>query len=186
MVVGLVITVLPVVGVMIGKDKVVGLENVDPSTALLILWGVGGLILLTMGLPMLTMPVWVRWLINYRDCYVLTPTRAIVFDNEKILSAKAKSFTADRLVQRFLRVKEDGSGSIFFSTEVVDLGLRERRRTKVREGPQGEKIKVTTTTRWREKANKKVGFIDIDDVEQVEAMLRQVLELGPPASKDMD
>ncbi len=31
-----------------------------------------------------------------------------------------------------------------------------------------------------------VGFIDIADVEKVEALLRQVLQLGPPASKDVD
>jgi hypothetical protein len=186
MVVGLVIVILTVVGVLIGKEQVVGLENIDPSIAVLIVWGVGGLILLSMGLPMLTMPIWVRWLINYRDCYVLTPTRAIVFDNEKIFSAKAKSFTADRLAQRSLHVKEDGSGSIFFGSEVVDLGLRERRRTKDREGPGGEKVRVTTTTTWREKANKSVGFLDIEEVEKVEALLRQVLNLGPPASKEMD
>jgi len=167
-------------------DKIAGLENVDPPIAVLIVWGVGGLILLSMGLPMLTMPIWVRWLVNYRDCYVLTSNRAIVFDNEKIFSAKVKSYTADRLEQRSLHVNEDGSGSIFFGSEVVDLGLRERRRTKDREGPGGEKIKVTTTTTWREKANKSVGFIDIEDVEKVEALLRQVLQLGPPASKDVD
>jgi len=186
MVVGLVITILTVVGVVIGQDKIAGLENVDPPIAVLIVWGVGGLILLSMGLPMLTMPIWVRWLVNYRDCYVLTSNRAIVFDNEKIFSAKVKSYTADRLEQRSLHVNEDGSGSIFFGSEVVDLGLRERRRTKDREGPGGEKIKVTTTTTWREKANKSVGFIDIEDVEKVEALLRQVLQLGPPASKDVD
>ena len=85
-----------------------------------------------------------------------------------------------------LRVNQDGSGSIIFGSEVVDFGLRQRRRTKDREGPQGEKIRVTTTTTWREKANKGVGFIDIEEVEKVEAMLRQVLDLGPPASKDVD
>ena len=100
LVVGLVITIGTVVGVLIGKDKVLEIEGIDPSLAVLIVWGVGGLILLTMGLPMLTMPIWVRWLVNYRDCYVLTPTRAIVFDNEKVFWAKAKSFTADDLAQR--------------------------------------------------------------------------------------
>jgi len=44
--------------------------------------GIGGLMLLSLGVPLATMPVWVKWLINFRDCYVVTPTRAIVFDNE--------------------------------------------------------------------------------------------------------
>lgn len=177
---GLVITILVAVAVVVLMNAIEG------EMAPLILWGSAGLVMLTLALPMLTMPIWVRWLVNYRDCYVLTPTRAIVFDNEKILRAKAKPYTADRLGQRSLRINDDGSGSIIFGTEVVDFGTRQKRRKKDREGPRGEKITEITTTTWREKANKPVGFIDIHDVEKVEAMLRQVLNLGPPAAKDVD
>lgn len=177
--VGLVLSILTIVG------TVVGLMFTQDTTIMLVAGGIGGLVLLTMGLPMATMPIWVRWLINYRDCYVLTPTRAIVFDNEKIFWATAKPYTADQLGGRSLQIKANGTGSIVFGTETIDLGLREKRRTKDREGPRGEKVRVTTITTKHERADKPVGFIDVDEVEKVEAMMRQVLKLGPPAAKDV-
>ncbi len=177
---GLAVSLIVIVAV------VVVLIQVSETMIILVGCGIAGLVLLTMGLPMATMPIWIRWLVNYRDCYVLTPSRAIVFDNEKILVAEAKSYTPDQLAERALRVHGDGSGSIIFATEVVDLGIREKRRTQTREGSQGEKIRVTTITRKRERANKQAGFLDVDDVLKVDAMLRHVLRLGPPASKDVD
>lgn len=180
---GLIITIITLVA------TISVLLNLQGAKAILIGCGIAGLILLTLGLPMATMPVWIRWIMNYRDCYVLTQTRAIVFDNEKILWAKAKPYAADRLGQRALRVKSDGSGSIVFGTEVIDLGIREKRRKRTESEQRGGrevKVQVTTVTRKREKADKAVGFLDIEEVEKVEAMLRQVLRLGPPASKEVE
>lgn len=176
MIAGLVISILTIVGTVFGLMY---------STEAMMTWiiiGVSAVVLLTMGLPMATMPIWVRWLINYRDCYVLTPTRAIVFDNEKILWATPKPHTAEMLANRSVRINKDGTGSIVFGSEVIDLGTRQRHRTRDKKGPQGQKIRETTITTWQEKANKDVGFIDIEDVEQVEAMLREVLQLDLPAN----
>lgn len=178
--IGLVLTALTGAGVVIGLTQVTG------SLGTLLVAGIGGMVLLTMALPLATMPVWVNWLINYRDCYVLTPTRAIVFDNEKILKAKAKPHTAAQLQQRALRVKGDGTGSIIFRSELVDLGTHTTHRTRDQNTPDGGKKKITTVTTHHDRGFKPVGFLDIEEVEQVEATLRQVLKLGPPASKDVE
>lgn len=176
--VGLVITILTIIGI------VVGLIFSKGTLAILIVLGIGGLILLTMGLPMATMPLWVKWLINYRDCYVLTPTRAIVFDNEKILFAKAKPFTVQKIKERELFVHADGTGSIVFDYEVVNLGTRTSIRTDRKDTVFGKQITYTTKTK-EENATKPVGFMDVANVEAVEAMLRQFFGLGPPASKNI-
>lgn len=118
-----------------------------------------------------------RWPINYRNCYVLTPTRAIVFDNEKILWA---------LADRHLTVKEDGTGSIDFGSETVRTGVTTTVKTRMQNKPDGSKQEIMTIKRRETSGEKPVGFIDIEEVEAVEAMLRAQFRLGPPAGKDVD
>lgn len=174
-----------VMSVLAGAGISACLLLVQDTTMLLVLSGMAGLILLTMGLPMATMPIWVKWLINYRDCYVITPTRAIVFDNEKVLWANPRPYTAGELKQRGLQVNADGTGSIVFEFEVVDLGTRTTIRKKVKDTGQYREIKYIKKTR-QETGVKAVGFMDIENAKDVETMLRQVLKLGPPATQEIE
>lgn len=175
---GIVLCAVFLAGIVIALTSVEGAQS-------LIISGVCGLFLLVLGLPLATMPVWIRWLVNYRDCYVLTPTRAIVFNNEQILNAEAKVYYPEDLVERHVSVNPDGTGSIVFSTEMVDLGERTSVRTK-REKRHGGKevVDVTYIKKRHLKAARGFGFVDVEDVEKVEATLREVLRLGPPGTSE--
>lgn len=117
---------------------------------------------------------------------MLTSTRAIVFDNEKILWATPKPYTGEELADRHLTVKEDGTGSIDFGSETVRTGVTTTVKTRTQNKPDGSKQEIMTIKRRETSGEKPVGFIDIEEVEAVEAMLRAQFRLGPPAGKDVD
>jgi hypothetical protein len=183
MIVGLAL-LLPALGAL-GYGAVQLQENPIPWPQVAVGGGIGLILLLFFALPLATMPLWVKMLINYRDCYVLTARRALVFNNEAILYARVRSYAPDDLRQRTLRLDSNGEGrgSIIMGYEEVHTSGTTQIRTKTYKGP-GRTIKETTTRRVGDSvAHKPVGFMDVDDVLAVDRLLRATLNL-PPANRE--
>jgi hypothetical protein len=183
MIVGLVLMV-PALGGL-GYAVVKMLETPVSWVQVAVGGAVGGILMLFFALPMATMPIWVKKLINYRDCYVLTARRAIVFNNEAILWAKVWSYEPGELRKRTLRVdkKVEGRGSIIMGYEAVQMSGTTQIRTKTYEGP-GRKVVETTMRRVGDDvAMKPVGFMAVDDVIAVEELLCATLNLQPVSRK---
>jgi predicted Zn finger-like uncharacterized protein len=183
MIVGLVLMVPGLGGLGYGVMQM--LEKPIPWLNVALWGGIGAIVLLFFALPLATMPIWVKILINFRDCYVLTAKRAIVFNNEAILFAKVLSYGPEKLHQRTLHLdkKAEGRGSIVMGYVEVKTSGTMQIRSKTYKGP-GRTIKETTMKRVGDSvAHKPVGFMDVDDVLHVENLLRATLKL-PPANRE--
>jgi hypothetical protein len=111
-----------------------------------------GLPFVFVGLGMLTAPYWLARKAR-RTCYALTNRRAIVFDVSWRGAVTVYSYGPDQLAKQYRRENADGGGDLVFE-EITTVN-------RSSDGPS------TTTT--------KRGFLAIDDVRAVEALLRKSL-----------
>jgi hypothetical protein len=144
------------------------------TLTLLIAGGVGGVFVL-MGLPLLFMPQLVRYFMNYRDCYILTERRTLV-----IGFVSRKSFDAEALKDRKVKVRADGLGDIVMGYEEFETGgTFAGIRSKTYSGPSGKKVVSTIHRTATQTHLLPVGFIDVSQVEEVEKLIQQTLGLPP-------
>lgn len=80
-----------------------------------------------------------------RSGYIITNARAVVF-SWKLMSAEVSSYSANQLTKMQKKLKPDGSGDIIFDEQSQGSGRYKR-----------------------------IGFIGIDDVKQVEKILREAI-----------
>lgn len=140
--------------------------------------------LLLMGLPLLFLPLLVRMFINYRPVYVLLERRAVVFHNIMGFSVKVFSYDRAELQDMKVHVRENGLGSIVMGTEAYEHIGRLQHRSDTRTSEDGSRKVVTHTMRrvGAHTSHIPVGFLDVDEVRAVEAMVRHTLKIPAPGS----
>ncbi len=148
-----------------------------PGAAVIVYIAVPGVFVLV-GLIFVTMPLWYGRLTPYRDVYILTDQRAIVADYESWTRCNVRSYTAAQMTQ-FGSTEYGsipGAGDVKFFTEMVKVGHYDPNRL---EDPYVAKTRQTfgrTIPRDR-------GFLMIENVRQVAALVRQTLLNKPIAQR---
>jgi hypothetical protein len=122
----------------------------DPGIAVRVCFPSFGLFFVLIGLGLLSTPFWLRRKAK-QTCYALTDRRAILFEGGSLGGFSVRSYGPHDL-KALERVEyPDGSGDLVFA------GSRRGRRRVRTDSP---------------------GFMRIDNVREVEALLRQTLHLG--------
>jgi hypothetical protein len=162
------------IGVLYFMHTVVMAKDDIPPIFGLIYYGIPGLFVL-FGLVLATMPFWYGYLTPYRDVYILTNKRAIVADCESWVKCNVRSYTAANMKEfgasEYGSIK--GAGDLKFCTEMVDMGYRSSHGTN--------SLGQRTITHKQDFQPRDRGFLMIENVRQVAALVRQTLfnQSGP-------
>ncbi len=127
--------------------------NAGPGALFSICFPLWGVPFILIGLGMLSSPFWAGRKAK-RTCYALTDRRAILFEAGTFGSVVVRSYRPSGLTKMFRRENADGSGDLVFE-EI----------TQVRSTNNGGR---TTSTQTR-------GFLGIDNVREIEELLRKAL-----------
>lgn len=128
-------------------------QNAGPGMLLGICFPLWGVPFILIGLGMLSSPLWARRRAK-RTCYALTDHRAILLEAGTFRSVEVRSYRPAELTKMVRRENADGSGDLVFE----------------------EAIRVQNTTRSRNTAGSlDHGFLGIDNVREIEELLRKAL-----------
>jgi hypothetical protein len=119
---------------------------------------IGGLfagLLWLMALPLIFLPALTRRFMHNRNCYIITPSRALV-----VGYLNRKEYDVADLKRREVVIRSNGVGNIIMGYE-----------TDTHYDPKGRKSVRTEA----------VGFMDVAEAAEVEQFLQQTLRLPPPA-----
>jgi hypothetical protein len=111
-----------------------------------------GVPFIIVGLGMLSAPFWIARAAR-RTCYAITDRRAIVFEASLRGATTVYSYGPEQLTKQYRRENADGSGDLVFEESLT-----------YRRSDNGPTSTIT-----------KRGFLAIDDVRAVEALLRKAL-----------
>jgi hypothetical protein len=141
--------------------------------------GLAAVLFLFLGLPMMLMPFFVRVFINYRPLYVLTDQRAIVYVNIMVFMGKVHTYDRDDLRNMKVQEGKDGLGSIVMGYEQYRHQGHLHHSRDTRTSSDGKRKVVTDKfeRRGAHTSNIPVGFMDVEDVREVEAIIRRTLKL---------
>jgi hypothetical protein len=147
--------------------------------------GLAAVLFLCFGLPMLLMPFFVRRFMHYRPVYVLTDQRAIVYHNVMIIMGKVHTYDRDDLLSMTVQEGDGGLGSIVMGFEQYQHQGHLHHSSDTRTSEDGKRKVVTSKLEQRgaHTSNIPVGFLDVEGVREVEAIIRRTLKLPAPESE---
>lgn len=127
--------------------------NVGPGAFFSVCFPLWGVPFIVIGLGMLSSPFWI-WRKAKRTCYALTDRRTILFEAGAFGSVEVRSYRAADLTKMIRREYADGSGDLVFE-EAIQVRRANNNRTIMGSKPH--------------------GFLGIDNVRQIEELLRKAL-----------
>lgn len=160
---------------------VAGLDGIMIAVA-----GFFAFVFLLGGIGLLLTPVWIKKFAHRRPVYVLTEERTVVLQ-WKLGRFDLRSYRPKDLEKMKLEVRADGSGNIIMGyDEHAHAHTTYRRRAgdrgNAQTGRAAELRADTSTVSFRIP----VGFLELNDVETIDRLVRRTLDLPPPPEEEWE